>query len=122
MPIVESTESVKGESMTLYIETDIAAAGDPTAVYNQAETRAEARKLLRAAQDVFGDGLELARSCAMKVQDSLGQMQDAVRPNEFQVQLAIKLDTEVGVPMITKLGAEAQMQVTMKWVSSLADG
>jgi hypothetical protein len=117
MPIVQSTENVKGESMTLYIETDIAAAKDPTAVYSEAETRAEARKLLRAAQDVFGDGLELARSCAMKVQDSLGQMQDAVRPNEFQVQLAIKLDTEVGVPMITKLGAEAQMQVTMKWVS-----
>ena len=120
MTIIASTENVKGELMTLYIETDIAAAKDPTAVYSQAETREEARKLLRTARDVFGGGLELASNCAMKVQDSLERMQDAVRPDEFQVQLAIKLDTEIGVPMITKLGAEAQMQVTMKWVSSVA--
>ena len=41
-------------------------------------------------------------------------MHDDVKPNEFEVQLAIKLNSEVGAAL-TKFGAEAQMQVTMKW-------
>jgi hypothetical protein len=41
-------------------------------------------------------------------------MDDEVKPNEFEVQLAIKLNSEVGAAL-TKLGGEAQMQVTMKW-------
>jgi hypothetical protein len=42
-------------------------------------------------------------------------MDDALRPLEFSVQLAIKLDSEVGA-VIAKASAGAQLQVTMKWV------
>ena len=33
----------------------------------------------------------------------------------YQVQLAIKLNSEVGA-FLAKIGGEAQMQVTMKWI------
>ncbi len=39
------------------------------------------------------------------------------RPSEFEVQLAIKLDSQVGA-ILAKASAEAQLQVTMKWVKS----
>ena len=42
-------------------------------------------------------------------------MGDQIKPNEFEIQLGITLDSEAGVPMLAKAGAEAQMQVTMKW-------
>jgi hypothetical protein len=46
--------------------------------------------------------------------DSVSQMSDSIKPNEFEVQLAIKFDSEMGA-FIAKASAGAQMQVTMKW-------
>jgi hypothetical protein len=73
-----------------------------------------AKKAIKAVGNVFGDGLALSRKCAKEVIHSVNQMDDEVKPNEFEVQLAIKLNSEVGAAL-TKLGGEAQMQVTMKW-------
>ncbi len=42
-------------------------------------------------------------------------MGDNIKPNEFEMKLSITLDSEAGVPMLAKTGAEAQMEVTMKW-------
>jgi hypothetical protein len=73
------------------------------------------QKIIETTGDLFGDGLALTRNCAAKVIESVNKMGDNIKPNEFEIQLGITLDSEAGVPMLAKAGAEVQMQVTMKW-------
>lgn len=80
-----------------------------------------ASRVIRATQDVFGEGLELARSCARRVAGSLGEITRESRPAEVTVQLSIKLDSQVGA-VIAKAGAGAQLQVSMKWKCAAPDG
>lgn len=110
MPIIQSTSVIDGEKVDIYIEVDTIPPSDDDEVF-----RDSGERVVRAAKDVFGRGLDLSRSCAKEVIQSISQMSDAVKPNEFEVKLAIKLDSKAGVPVLVKLGAEAQMEVTMKW-------
>ena len=72
-------------------------------------------KVLTATRDVFGDALQLAHNCAVGMVQSLKQMSQEVRPNEFEVKFCVKLSSEVGA-VITKMGGEAQLEISMKWV------
>ena len=111
MPIVENRSIHDGEEYVVYIEVDeVPQAGSPY------ENLRGSDRVVTAARDLFGDGLELARYCATHVVENIKKMGSAVRPEEFQVQLAIKLDSEVGA-VIAKTTAGAQLQVTMKWVN-----
>jgi hypothetical protein len=111
MPILKNTQNVNGNDITIYLESDRAFPQES----HYDDLRVDAGKVIDAARDVFGDGLELAHSCAARVVESMKNIDKTIRPKEFEVQLSIKLDSEVGA-VIAKLGAEAQMQVTMKWV------
>jgi hypothetical protein len=114
VPIIKSTSEVEGEQIDIYIEVD----EEPEVLDSdnpyQDVRESIAKKAIKAVGNVFGDGLALSRRCAREVIHSVNQMDDEVKPNEFEVQLAIKLNSEVGAAL-TKLGGEAQMQVTMKW-------
>lgn len=110
MPIVKSAELLEGQPVAMLIEVD-RAPGQP-AVYG--DVRGGAERVIEGVQDVFGKGLELARTCASQVVESVSGIQEAHRPDEFQVQLAIKLDAELGA-ILSKVSAGAQMQVTMTW-------
>ncbi|SRR5712691_4832768 len=111
MPIIESRETIAGKEVSIYIEYDqlIVKRGP----YD--ETRATPQKIISGIKDALGDGLNLTHKCAARAVETIKAMDDAVRPREFTVQLAIKLDTEVGA-VIAKASAGAQLQVTMKWV------
>jgi hypothetical protein len=111
MPIIKNDHTIDGETVTIYIETD--QAPKPDSPYG--DMRGPADKVIAAARDVFGDGLQLANSCAQRFVEAVKEMNAAVRPDEFKVQLAIKLDANVGA-VLAKFGSEAQMQVSMKWV------
>ncbi|MCF2150128.1 hypothetical protein IQ276_027580 [Desmonostoc muscorum LEGE 12446] len=134
MPIIKSTSFVEGQRVEIYIEvdeqpqTDIEVDEQPQADVdnvNWANTRdgsAEkaAQKAAQAAQDVgnvFGESITLARKCAAQAIQNFQQMHDTVKPDELQLQLGIKVGCEFGavIPVIAKGGAEAQIQVTMKW-------
>ena len=41
-------------------------------------------------------------------------MTDNQRPDSYEIQVAIRFDVEAGA-VVTKIGAGAQMQVTMRW-------
>lgn len=114
MPIIKSTSEVEGEQIDIYIEVDQAPQVADSENPYQDVRESLAKKAVKAVGNVFGDGLALSRRCAREVIHSVNQMDDEVKPNEFEVQLAIKLNSEVGAAL-TKLGGEAQMQVTMKW-------
>jgi hypothetical protein len=114
VPIIKSTSEVEGEQIDIYIEVDEEPEVPDSNNPYQDVRESLAKKAVKAVGNVFGDGLALSRRCAREVIHSVNQMDDEVKPNEFEVQLAIKLNSEVGAAL-TKLGGEAQMQVTMKW-------
>lgn len=111
MPIIESKEAINGKEVIIYIETDQA----PVKKGTYGETRGITDKVISGVKDAFGDGLDLTHSCAARVVDTIKAMDKTLRPAEFTVQLAIKLDSEVGA-VLAKASAGAQLQVTMKWV------
>jgi Trypsin-co-occurring domain 1 len=118
MPIVRSEVQADATDQGLrpiYVEVDQAREVDPALIYTEVETRAEpAQRVITLARDVFGEGVELARSCAARVAGGLSNMPQAMRPDEFELQVAIKLDAEVGA-VIARAAAGAQLQVSMRW-------
>ncbi|MFI0722729.1 CU044_2847 family protein [Streptomyces sp. NPDC021224] len=91
------------------------AAGDASGVYDGIETRANpAQRVMDAARDVYGDGLDLARRLAEEAARRFAGMDEAVRPAEIEMQLAVKLDATLGA-FLVQSGAEAQLQVTFRW-------
>lgn len=113
MAIAKTTSMIDGEAVEIYIQVDDKYQptddGDP---FNQSRG---AKDVIDAGKDLFGDGLALTRQCAAKVIESVNQMNKKIKPNEFEVQVGIVLDTEAGVPMLAKAGIDVQMTVTMKW-------
>jgi hypothetical protein len=120
MPIARTETSEPGGSLVpIYIEVDTLDtldAPDDTSVYDEEETRQDAaQKVLTVAGDVFSDGVDLVRDCAAKVAHGLTHLPDGVRkPDELEVQLAIKVDATFGA-VLAKLSPGALMQVTMRW-------
>ncbi len=112
MAIAKSISKIGDEEIEIYIQVD-----DEFKPQDDAELklRAGREKILKETGDLFGQGLTLTRNCAAKVIESVNKMGDTIKPNEFEIQLGITLDSEAGIPMLAKAGAEAQMQVTMKW-------
>lgn len=113
--IVGSTERVAGSDVTVVVELDGDAPAGAAASDWGGETREDrVKKTIDRTRDVFGDGLSLARDCAARAVDSFTKMTDNERPDSFEIQLAIRFDVEAGA-VVTKIGAGAQMQVTMRW-------
>lgn len=113
MPIIKSKERIGNQTVEIYVEVDSVAIAKNVSDENM---RGGVDKVLKTAKDVFGSGLQLASNCAMRVVESINKMEKKVRPAEFQVQLSIKLDSEVGA-ILARASAGAQMQVSMKWVN-----
>lgn len=112
MPIVkDSVISSSGEEVIIYIEVDTVE--QRNRYYG--DLRGQGDQVVSAAKDVFGSGMKLIRTCTEQVVSSIQKVDQSVRPTEFEIQLSIKLDSEVGA-ILTKASAEAQIQVTMKWV------
>src|SRR5689334_1544339 len=113
MTIVKTTQQAGAQQIDIVIEVDGPAAG--ASPYQDLQNDA-AKKIVESARDLFGEGLELARGCAARVVQNIDAMEEKLRPTEYGVQLAIKLDAQVGA-ILARMGTEAQLQVTMKWVS-----
>lgn len=97
----------------LYIQVD--GPGTTGGIYDGIDTRGTpAARVIEVARDVYGDGLDLARRCAEQAASRFSGMAEAVRPDEIEVQLAIKLDASLGA-VVVQTAAEAQLQVTFRW-------
>jgi hypothetical protein len=105
--VIKSTETVEGEEIPMLIEVDAA----PSV---RGPTRGAADRVVKTADGLFQDGLELARGCASKVATTIQSIDGTMRPDEFEVTLAIKLDLEAGA-VIAKTSAGAQLDVRMLW-------
>jgi hypothetical protein len=120
MPVVKNEHTVNGQPITILIDvhepqTDESVEQDVSSGVLGIPQPAE--HILQTARDIFGEGLQLAQHCATRVVSSFNDMPDAVRPDEYEVQLAIRLDTELGA-VLAKMGTEAQLQVSLRWTRS----
>ena len=115
--IVETTGSLENSQenneIKLYVEVD------PT--YTPRDEYGDLRnntveKAEKIAKDLFSDGMDLVRLCAAKTVQGIQKIDPSIRPEEFELKLAIKLDSELGA-VVAKASAGAQLEVTMKWQS-----
>ena len=121
VPIVGTTQVIGDHEVTILVEVEELPEDPSGGSWHEtwdAETRSgRAEKVMDATRDLFGDGLALARDCAVQAVHSIGQTDKDVRPDEFELQLAIKLDAQAGA-VLAKVSTGAQMQVTMRWAAS----
>ena len=116
MPIIKKTETIDDEDIAIYIEVD--QLPSPTvgeSSYTNLRS-GNATKVVEAVGDAFGDAMQLVRSCAVKAVVGIKSINEVSRPDEFELKLAIKLDSEMGA-VIAKVSAGAQLEVVMKWKS-----
>jgi hypothetical protein len=111
MHVVKDTQTIDGQEISIYIEVS----DEPTQKSPYPDQRS-AKEAIKKVDELFGDGMSLIHNCATRVVGTIQNMGQATRPDEFEIQLAIKLSTEVGA-ILTKMGGEAQMLVSMKWVN-----
>jgi hypothetical protein len=111
MLIVESTEKIgKRRPVTIYVEMDDVV----KARAEYGETLGDGKEIIEKASDIFGSGMALVRHCATSVMDTIESLGVKASPSEFEVELGIKLNSEVGA-VLAKTGGEAHMQVKMRW-------
>jgi hypothetical protein len=116
MSITHSTEIINGEAVTILIETtDSQDSTAQTTERTRAITRGVASDTLRHAQNVFSDGVALVRHCATQVVTGVQSLDDSLKPETIEVQLAIKLGSSAGPALLVNLSSEAQMQVKLIW-------
>jgi hypothetical protein len=116
MPIVATPSTAEGSP--IYVELDLADAKDDLgSIYGKVETRDRAvEKVIGLSRDVFAEGIDLARRCAERAAQMLKDSTTDLAPDEMELQLAIRLDSEVGAVLV-KAGAEAQLQLCFRWKS-----
>ena len=114
MAVVVKSEST-GYSTPIYVEVESLVAADGLgAIYDDQTRETAAEKVLAIARDVYGDGLDLARRCAEQAASQFRSLGEGVKPDEAELQLAIKLDAGLGAVLV-RSGVEAQLQVTFRW-------
>ncbi len=118
MSVIQNITTIDGEEVVILIETDDIILTDENEWRGDDDSeegeRRKDSKIVESARDLFGEGLRLAQSCAIRVVDSMKTMNEAVKPHEVELQLGIKLDTEVGA-VLAKTSTEAQIQITLTW-------
>lgn len=110
MSIIQSTEAINGEEIAILIESN-------SATHESSRTTRGSgpiNETLKHAKGAFGSGVDLVRHCAMQVVQNIQSLDAIEKPEEIEVQLAIKLGSDAGA-LLVSLSGEAQMQVTLKW-------
>jgi len=87
MAIYKTEQEVNGEQIIIHIEMDDISESDDG-------LEGISSRLLETTRDVFGDGMKLARNCAVRVVEEVQEMTTDICPDEFEIQLAVKLDSQ----------------------------
>ncbi len=116
MSTTQSTEIINGEAISILIETtDTQISNTKTTERTHVvNNRSVTEDALRHAQNVFRDGVALVRHCATQVITGIQSLDDSLKPETIEVQLAIKLGSSAGAVLVN-LSSEAQMQVKLTW-------
>jgi hypothetical protein len=105
MPIIKDIHKSNDEEIAMLIEVDESSM--PDEVDGERVVRSMT-KTLDKAQELFGKGLKLARrsrfqtcSGAAQVVESIDDMDDKTRPDEYEMRIGIRLNSKVGAILVT---------------------
>jgi hypothetical protein len=110
MTTLQSTEIINGEEITILIESNLPAETSE----RTRSTRGVVSDVVQQAKGAFSSGVDLIRHCAAQVVTGVQNLDDSLKPEEIEVQLAIKLGSAAGAILVS-LSSEAQLQVKLKW-------
>ena len=119
MKIIESRQPIDGQEYSILVEVDEPRKVSRAGYDYGAQRSAASDRIIAGARNVFDDGLKLIQTTAKAVVTRIGELSEASRPDEVEVEFAIKLDAEAGA-FIAKSSAEAQLTVTLKWARAKA--
>ena len=112
MVIISSKHQIDGREVEILVEAEQAAA--PAGYdYGEGRDQAPAARIIHGARNIFGEGLDLIENCARAIVSKITALK-AAAPDEFEVNLAVKLDAAAGA-LIAKTSAEAQLAVKLTW-------
>jgi len=111
MAIVGSIAVINDQESSILVEVEKQA----DAGYNYQDLRAPVSQTIQKVGDLLGSALALVNKCAARIHEAVSAIDKEQRPQEYAVQLGIKLDAEMGA-VIAKTSGGAQLQVTLKWV------
>lgn len=114
MAVLKTIEQQDGRDVTILLEVDDAVADSLPTVYGGDHLGERLDQVLTSAHGAFANGLEMVRLCATQIVQHITSLDNAIRPDEFQVQFAVKFDSEVGA-IVAKATAGAQLQVSLTW-------
>lgn len=114
--------AVDGGTGAVPIKIEVAGGPDDAmaGVYGDEAVRGVAEKVVKLARPLFAEAIDLVRACADQVADKLEEMPADKRPDEMELQFAVRLDAKLGASIVGTEGG-AQLQVSLKW-NTKSDG
>ncbi|MFE5759491.1 CU044_2847 family protein [Streptomyces massasporeus] len=112
--VVEVEQQAGGQPILIEVAEIPANGGANTADIYGAKTRGAREKVVRLAQPLFSQALDLIGSCAEEVHGRFSAMPQEKQPQELEMQFAVKLDATVGAK-IAEATTGAQLQVVLRW-------
>ena len=108
--IIKNTTIIDGQGIEIFVQVD----NPSTNGLGQSVRSGNVDKTINVAKDMFADAMQLIRISALHAYQSINSINETSRPDEWEVKMAVKLDSKVGA-FIAELNAGAQLEVTMKW-------
>ncbi|MFB4300100.1 CU044_2847 family protein [Actinomadura sp. NTSP31] len=122
MAVVSVDNGAGGARILIEVDesADEVAGADLAEIYGDATRGGLAEKVIKLSRPLFAEALDLVESCAEAMHARLEAMTDA-RPDELEMQLAVKLDAKAGAKIV-ELAGGAQLQVVMRWTGLRGGG
>lgn len=99
------------DGQVIYFEVDPAVSVDQHEGGQPAEGFADAGDVINQIDQITDTILRVCRSVH---QNAYSQLQTA-KPKEFEIEFGVTLGGEVGIPLVSKGSAEAQIKVVARW-------
>ncbi|MFF5244306.1 CU044_2847 family protein [Streptosporangium sp. NPDC000095] len=110
--VVVAAPNASGHGV-INIELDEFETNDHASIYDD-DTRGALEKPLEISRHLFSEALQMVANCAHEARNQIEAMEEKARPDEFEMQLAVKVDGKVGAKIV-ELSSGAQIMVTLRW-------
>ncbi|MEU6443346.1 CU044_2847 family protein [Streptomyces sp. NPDC047046] len=107
--------SAPDEDIPIFVDTGVPGQRENDGLWDDVRARGNgAQRVGTVVRDSYGDALDLAERCARQAAARFNALGRAVRPEEVELQLAIRVEAG-GTIGLAKSTAEAQLQLTFRW-------
>ena len=81
------------------------------------EGRVSSGGIVTRLQGNFEDIIKVIKETAESAHDGLQNIENAAKPNEYEISFGLKLNANAGV-VFAQAGSEGSFQITLKWTKS----